>query len=117
MGNELFLGIGLITLATLVGSAGALFFKDASRHARKSLSALLKKPALYLGFLFYGSSALLYTFALGFGELSALYPVAGLSYVWISLLSVRFLKERMNELKWFGICLILVGVAFVGLSA
>jgi hypothetical protein len=43
MKNELFLGIGLIALATLIGSAGALFFKYTSRQVRKNLFVLLKE--------------------------------------------------------------------------
>ncbi len=117
MENNLFLGIGLVTLATLIGSVGALFFKYVSEHVHRNFLTLFKEPSLYIGLFFYGISVPIFVFALKFGDLSTLYPVAGLSYVWISLLSIKFLKEKMNDLKWFGIILILLGVVLIGLGA
>jgi len=114
---NLLLGMSIVALATLVGSSGALFFKLTSSKIEKNLFKLLKVPSLYLGFLFYGLSALLFVYGLRYGDLSALYPVAGLSYVWVSLLSVKFLNEKMNGYKWLGVCLILLGVIFIGLGA
>ena len=116
MSNLLF-GMAIMTIATLVGSSGALFFKLTSSKVEKNIFKLLKVPSLYFGFLFYGLSALIFVYGLRFGDLSALYPVAGLSYVWVSLLSVKFLKEKMNGYKWLGIGLILLGVAFIGFGA
>lgn len=117
MENNLVLGISLVAFATLIGSAGALFFKYVSEHIDKNLFGLLKKPFLYLGIFFYGLSVPVFVFALKFGDLSTLYPVAGLSYVWISLLSIKFLKEKMNDIKWFGVISVLLGVVLIGLSA
>lgn len=113
--TNLLLGMSLVALATLIGSVGALFFKYVSEQ--KNIVTLFGKPFLYLGLFFYGISALVFVSALKFGDLSSLYPVAGLSYVWISLLSIKFLNEKMNDLKWFGIILIMVGVVLIGLGA
>ncbi len=115
MENNLIFGMSLVILSTLIGSLGALFFKYAS--ANKGLFNLLKKPILYFGFIFYGVSALIFVFALTFGDLSSLYPLAGLNYIWVSLLSMKFLKENMNDYKWFGIIMILSGVILIGLGA
>ncbi len=116
MRSNLFLGIGLVILATLIGSVGALFFKYVSEHVHRNFLTLFKEPSLYIGVFFYGLSVPVFVFALKFGDLSALYPIVGLSYVWISLLSIRFLKEKMKDIQWFGIMLILVGVVLIGLS-
>tara|TARA_Y100000310_G_C20599462_1_gene772257 strand:- start:789 stop:1142 length:354 start_codon:yes stop_codon:yes gene_type:complete len=114
---DIFLGISLIIFATIIGSFGALFLKFASRHVHRNNIKVLFQPMLYLGIFLYGISALIFVFALKFGDLSALYPVVALSYVWISLLSIKFLKEKMNDIKWFGILLILIGVILIGLGA
>jgi uncharacterized membrane protein len=115
--KDLFLGMILAGISTLVGAFGALFFKYSSSHVNNGMFFLFKKPALYFGFLLYGLSALIFVYTLRFGDLSALYPLAGLSYVWVSFLSIWFLKEKMNEIKWFGIILILVGVVLIGMGA
>ena len=40
-----------------------------------------------------------------------------LVYVWVSLLSMFFLKEKMNKTKWLGVILIILGVTLIGLGA
>jgi len=115
--DDLTVGISLTVFATLIGSAGALFFKYTSATINKKFIDLLKNHYLYLGFLLYGVSSLIFVFSLKFGDLSTLYPIAGLSYVWISLLSIKFLKEKMNDLKWFGVIMIILGVILISFGA
>ena len=117
MTSDLIYGFGFAILATIISAFGALFFKYTSRLANKNILNLLKNHFLYLGFFFYGISALIYVFALKFGDLATIYPIAGLNYVWVSLLSIKFLKEKMNDLKWLGIIMILIGILFVGYGA
>ena len=114
--SNLVYGFSFAVIATIIGSFGALFFKYASKRITPSLLGLIKNYYLLIGFFLYGISSLIYVYALTFADLSTLYPVAGLSYVWISLLSIKFLKEQMNDLKWFGILMILLGVFLVSFS-
>jgi uncharacterized membrane protein len=39
-----------------------------------------------------------------------------MQYIWISILSVKYLKEKMNAFKWAGIGLIVVGAFLIGLG-
>ena len=117
MGSNLFLGMSLVAVATLIGSCGALFLKYVSKHVRVNLFSLLKRPLLYLALFLYGAATLIFVYALKFGELSVLYPVVALSYIWITLLSIKFLKEKMTDLKWLGIFMIIVGVVLIGFGA
>jgi drug/metabolite transporter (DMT)-like permease len=48
------------------------------------------------------------------GELSILYPVISLTYVWVTLLSVYFFKERVSALKLLGVMVVVIGVAVIG---
>ena len=48
------------------------------------------------------------------GELSMLYPIIALTYVWVTLLSYAVLSERPNIYKNVGIGIIVVGVAVLG---
>ena len=76
----------------------------------------MKNVGFYSGAILYGLSALIFVYGLKFGELSALYPVVALSYIWVSLLSIKLLGEKMNGYRWLGIFLILVAVVFVGIG-
>ena len=55
--------------------------------------------------------------ALRHGELSVLYPLISLGYVWVAVLSVVVFGEMMNVYKITGICAIMAGVAVLGSGA
>lgn len=109
--------IGLVLLATTLGSFGPLFLKKSSDKFHLSIEGVFKNPNLIIGVFFYGVGTILFIPALKGGELSVLYPLVALVYVWVSLLSVKFLNEKMNILKWVGIVLILIGVTLIGVSS
>jgi undecaprenyl phosphate-alpha-L-ara4N flippase subunit ArnE len=46
--------------------------------------------------------------------LSQAFPILGLQYALIPVVSARLLKERMDPLQWCGIAFIAFGVALVG---
>src|SRR5690348_8172759 len=68
--------------------------------------ALLKNYELLLGYTLHGCNAMLLILALREGELSLLYPIIALTYVWVNLLSMYFFQEAMNGFKAGGIALI-----------
>ena len=78
---------------------------DAVRHA------LLGNYQLVLGYAAHSGNALLLILALRDGELSMLYPIIALTYVWVNLLSMYFFHEQMNVWKALGIALVIGGVA------
>lgn len=51
------------------------------------------------------------------GDLSVLYPILATGFIWVALLSVAFLGENMNGLKWLGILGIVMGIAFIGFGS
>jgi drug/metabolite transporter (DMT)-like permease len=78
------------------------------------LAALLSNYYLLLGYCFHSGNALLLILALRDGELSMLYPIIALTYVWVNLLSMYFFHEHMNVWKAGGILLVISGVALLG---
>lgn len=50
-------------------------------------------------------------------DLSVAVPVASFSYIGVPIVSMIFLHETISFVRWFGICLILVGVILVSLSS
>jgi len=109
--------IGLVILATLVGAFGPILLKKASEEKLSKISSLIRNYPLMGGVSLYAIGTVLFIPALKGGDLSVLYPFVSLVYVWVSLLSVRFLGEDMNKLKWIGIILIIAGVSFIGLGS
>lgn len=106
----------MVILCTAFTSVGQILWKiGAGKIAELSVIALLTNWALLLGFVSYGIGAVLLVLALRNGELSVLYPIVATSYVWVSLLSMKFLGETMNAWKWSGVAVILAGVVLVQL--
>jgi len=62
-------------------------------------------------------STVLFIAGLRGGDLSVLYPLVSTIYIWVCLLSVKFLGERMNSQKWVGIACVIVGVALIGFGS
>lgn len=107
----------LVVIAVAFGSFGPLFLKMGSGKLTRNVKKLMKNWYIPLGLFFYGSSSLVFIYALRGGELSVLYPFVATGYIWTSLLSVKFLKERMNFEKWTGILFIIIGVTLIGFGS
>ena len=106
----------LVFAASVVGSFGAVFLKlGAARLDRRLVSFLNARLALGVA-LFLGSSVF-YTWAIKGGQLSVLYPMVSLGYVWTLLWSRLFFNEPFTRPKFVGLALILIGVFFVGLGS
>ena len=109
--------IGLVILATLIGAFGPILLKKASARKLSKISSLIKNYYLFAGISLYAMGTIMFIPALKGGDLSILYPFVSVTYIWVSLLSVRFLGEKMNKYKWFGVTLIILGVTFIGIGS
>jgi uncharacterized membrane protein len=109
--------IGLVLVACIVGAFGPIFLKKASGKISLKLKSIIYNKYLIIGIIFYGLSTILFIPALKGGELSVLYPFVATVYIWVSLLSVKMLNEKMNKFKWLGILLIIIGVIFIGIGS
>ena len=81
-----------------------------------AIVAMLTNPPLFAGYCLYGINTILMVLALRDGELSLVYPVIALTYVWVELLSMMIFHEPMNLFKAVGITAIVAGVAVLGRS-
>jgi uncharacterized membrane protein len=107
--------IGIVILSTFVTAFSPILLKLGA-HKVKSLKEAIFNKNIVIGISLYAISYVIVIPALKYGDLSVLYPFVSLSYVWVALLSVKFLKERMSMGKWVGIFLIVLGVSLIGLS-
>ena len=107
----------LVVFATVIGAYGSLFFKLSSDKISLNIKKLLKNYQLFIGIFLYGVSSIIFLIALKGADLSVVYPFVSFSYVCVTILSVKHLKERMNSWKYLGIFLIMVGVTFIGFGS
>jgi multidrug transporter EmrE-like cation transporter len=111
--------IWLVTCCTFIGAAAQILIKTGAGSVNAhglipTLLAMASNLRLVFGYGLYGISAVLMTLALRDGELSILYPIIALTYVWVSILSVLIFREQMNLLRMLGIAIIVAGVAVLG---
>ena len=105
----------LVFLCTLFGAVAQILIKHgANGLASGSPLAMITNLPLVAGYSLYGVSTVLLVLALRDGELSILYPVISLTYVWVTLLSLLFFKERINAWKLLGVAVVVAGVALIG---
>ncbi|MDP7180679.1 MAG: EamA family transporter [Candidatus Woesearchaeota archaeon] len=109
--------IELVLLASLLGSLGPIFLKKSAHDFSLNPFKLIKNFNLLIGLSFYALGTILFIPALKGGELSVLYPLIATTYIWVSLWSMKILKEKMNKFKWMGIAIIIVGITFIGLGS
>jgi drug/metabolite transporter (DMT)-like permease len=80
----------------------------------ETLTAMVTSLPILTGYGLYAIVTALLVLALRDGELSILYPVISLTYVWVTFLSLAFLGESLNLYKILGICIIVAGVGVLG---
>jgi uncharacterized membrane protein len=91
-----------------------LLIKTGMSHFSPHLMALVTNLPLISGYTLYGINTLMMVLALRNGEMSMLYPIIALTYVWTTLLSYTLLAEPSNVYKNVGIVTIVLGVAVMG---
>ena len=106
----------LVLTASVFGSFGAVFLKLGAHRLTKSIWSFLN-PQLVFGVALFLGSSVFYTLGIKGGELSVLYPMVSLGYIWTLVWSRLFFNERMTREKFVGLGLILLGVFFVGLGS
>src|SRR5258706_16298351 len=103
----------LIILAELWATCGHIVFKKGLRGIEppslRSLSASLlliktfiARPAMWIGILLLAVSLFIWLLALAQGELSVVFPLGSMQFIFILAASIVFLKERADWKKMLG---------------
>jgi len=79
-----------------------------------TILGIFSNPAILGGYCLYGIFTVLFVYALRHGELSILYPLISLAYVWVAIIGAVAFHEAMNPLKLTGIAIIMAGVTVLG---
>jgi drug/metabolite transporter (DMT)-like permease len=108
------IAIFLIIICTFFLAIGQLFFKQASPDFSFDIIQLITNKFLILAIAMYAICAILAIFALRDGELSVLFPLIPLSFIWVAFLAFFILGEVFTYSKIAGILSILIGAFFVG---
>lgn len=70
-------------------------------------------PKILLGVFFEAAFFGCLLFLMSRANISLLWPLTSLSFVFTTLVAVFYLKEHVSSTRWLGVALIMVGVAFI----
>lgn len=111
----------LVLAAVGLGAVGQLLMKSGMNQvgAIDSLGIgmfvhMFSNPRVILGFASYGISSICYLVALSRLDLSVAYPMVGIGYILVMLISWLILHEPVSPARWMGALLIVAGVWLVG---
>ena len=108
--------IALVLFASLISSLGAVFLKLGAEKLRYGLRHVISLQAA-AGVALFLLSSVFFGWGIKNGQLSVLYPMASLGYVWSLLWGKLFFKERVNSSKFAALGMILFGVVLIASAA
>ncbi len=106
----------LVLVAAFLGSFGAVFLKSGAERLHRQITTILFNWRLALGVAFYVLSSFFFVLGVREGELTILYPMVSLGYVWTLVWSRLFFREAITRNKFLGIGLVLAGVVLLSLG-
>ena len=106
----------LVVLASFVGSFGAVFLKAGAGRLHRDIRTLIFNWRLMTGVAMYLLSFVSYYLGVRDGELSVLYPMVSLGYLWTLLWSKMFFGEPFTRRKLGGLALIIAGIVILNLG-
>lgn len=108
--------MALVFVGSIIGSFGAVFLKSGATKLKDGFWRILNLQ-LAAGVALFLLSSVFFILGIRHGELSVLYPMVSLGYIWTLLWSRLFFREAFTPQKFVGLGLILLGVFFVGLGS
>lgn len=106
----------LVFLASFIGSFGAVFLKMGAGRLHRDLKTIILNWRLAVGVAVYLLSFVFYYLGLREGELSVLYPMVSLGYIWTLVWSRLFFKEPISGRKVVGLAMIMAGIVVLNLG-
>jgi drug/metabolite transporter (DMT)-like permease len=106
----------LVLFSSFIGSFGAVFLKMGAERMGGGLAKLFTNYWLATGIVLYLVSSVFYMMGIAQGELTVLYPMVSLGYIWALLWARIFFKEHFTLAKVGGLALIVCGVALINLG-
>jgi multidrug transporter EmrE-like cation transporter len=116
----------LVLASTLSAASGQILIKmgvnDVDLQIIDKILAdstiVLTLVPLAVGYFLYALAAGMLIVSLKYGQLSVLYPIYAMNFVWVAVMSpVFFETDSMSPLKWAGVAAIVAGVSLIGLGS
>jgi uncharacterized membrane protein len=119
--------IGLVIIAEIWTMAGQVFFKKSANNfgthdfgSMKGWARFLKdvysSPLIWLGLVSMVVGLAVWFMALACGDLSFVFPLGSIQYIFILIAANIFLGERIDRMKFAGTLLVVLGIVLIAIS-
>lgn len=102
----------LVFVASLIGSVGAVFLKLGAEKLRYGFRHIVSRQAAF-GVALFLLSSVFFGWGIKHGQLSVLYPMVSLGYVWALIWSRLFFRESLTKQKFVALGMILFGIVLI----
>lgn len=107
--------MGQVLLKKSANSVGSYSLKG-PRALGRFLGEVLSKPSLWLGLAAMAVGLIVWMIALAHGDLSLVFSLGSMQYVFILLASRAFLDEKIDKMKLAGTLMVVAGIILIALS-
>ncbi len=106
----------LVLVAAFIGSIGMAFLKSGAGRLELNFQALITNWPLGVGVALFILSSAFFVLGVRQGELTVLYPMVSLGYVWALVWARLFFNERLTRTKFAGLSMVMAGIVllFIG---
>jgi multidrug transporter EmrE-like cation transporter len=112
-----FSSMAWIFLCGFVGSFGAVLLKAGAGRLEMNVRSIATNWRLAAGIGAYLLSSIFFVLGMRRGELSVLYPLVALGYLWTVVWSKLFFGEPLTKSKFVALGLIIAGMAMLALGS
>ena len=106
----------LVVIASVIGSFGAVFLKLGAMNLQFTVIGMARNWRLAVGIALYLLSSAFFMAGIRNGELTILYPMVSVGYIWTLIWSRIVFKEPVTNYKVMGLAMIIVGIAVLNLG-
>lgn len=114
----------MLLLSVAMGAAGQFLFRLGMKSygqvsamgAFHEFFSIVFTPSIFIGFMLFGMSSVIWLSVISKSELSSAYPMVSIGYIITLFLSKVFLNEQVGIFKILGTVLIVCGVIFISKS-
>ena len=106
----------LVVAASVIGSFGAVFLKFGAINLELTIMGMARNWRLMAGIALYLLSSVFFMAGIKNGELTILYPMVSLGYIWTMIWSRIVFKEPITQYKVMGLAMIIAGIAVLNMG-
>lgn len=107
----------MVAISVLFGAVGQILFKKGMMAAGgfelSKIFSILFSPAIFTGFVFYGTSSIIWLYVLSKFQLSTVYPILSVGYIITTVAAYFLFQEKISSINALGIAFICIGVILI----